>query len=151
MVDKNGKPIPVKSFFVASDNASNNITTNTNANANANANADSDNQTMNPFAGSSGTDNLNPSKDYLSQNADNIKKPDIDEDDDEKDLPKDPKSTLFFRESFGMKKIPKANKKNDFAKVIEIRKLEKLKKQKANEKLDNVADKFAGKTYDIMV
>ena len=50
-----------------------------------------------------------------------------------------------------MKKIPKANKKNDFAKVIEIRKLEKLKKQKANEKLDNVADKFAGKTYDIMV
>ena len=76
VVDKNGKPIPVKSFFVASDNASNNITTN------ANANANSDNQTMNPFAGSSGTDNLNPSKDYLSQNADNIKKPDIDEDDD---------------------------------------------------------------------
>lgn len=63
----------------------------------------------------------------------------------------DPKSTLICRDPFGFNRIPRTSKSKDFAELIAMKKANRSDNEKQNKKMDAMADKFAGRTYDLMV
>ena len=71
--------------------------------------------------------------------------------DDEEVVEKvDPKSTLRWREPFAFRTIPATKKEMDFPEVEKERVRKKILKKKQDEKLDSAANKFAGRTYDLI-
>ena len=76
---------------------------------------------------------------------------DAEEEQELNDAPKDHKSTLHCKDPFGFGRIPKTSKSKDFADVVAKKKLTRAADEKKNKKMESLANKFAGRTYDLMV